>query len=74
VFDHTFVVGVLEALRMYASWISCLDVADALKCRWTCDNLCFEAVEEVRNKDIVFRIDILTEENHRGEEDEGATC
>jgi hypothetical protein len=44
---------------MYASWITCLAEVVALKCRWTCDNLCFEAVEGFLSDDIAYRKDIL---------------
>lgn len=38
-------MGVLEAARMYASCISCLTEAVALKWRWTWFSLCVEAGE-----------------------------
>lgn len=53
-------MGVLDALRIYASWISRFAEAVALKWRWTCDNLCFEAVEEFLRDDMANRRDMLT--------------
>jgi len=47
----TLAVGVLDAARMYASWISCLAEVVALKCRCTCDNRCADA-EEFRREDM----------------------
>jgi hypothetical protein len=57
--EHTFAVGVLDALRMYASWISCLAEIVALKCRRICDNRCFEAEEGFRNEDMEYRRDMI---------------
>jgi hypothetical protein len=47
----TFAVGVLDAERMYASWISCLAEVVALKCRCTCDSRCADA-EGFRREDM----------------------
>jgi hypothetical protein len=44
---------------MYASWISFLAAVVALKCRWTCDNRCFEAAEEFLTEDMAYRRDII---------------
>jgi hypothetical protein len=60
---HTFAVGVLDALRMYASWISFFAEVVALKCRWTCDNRCFEAAEEFLTEDMAYRRDMTGIEN-----------
>lgn len=56
---YTFAVGVLEALKMYASWISLFAEVVALKCRWTCDNRCFEAAEEFLTVDAANRRDMM---------------
>jgi hypothetical protein len=53
--NHTFAVGVLEALKMYASCISCLAEVVEEKCRWTWESRCFEAVEEFRREDMAVR-------------------
>lgn len=52
-------MGVLDALRIYASCISCLAKEVALKCRWTCDNLCLEATDEFLKEDMAYRKDIV---------------
>ena len=44
---------------MYASWISFLAEAVALKCRCTCDNRCFEAAEEFLTEDMAYRRDMM---------------
>ena len=49
----TFAVGVLDAERMYASWISCLAEVVALKCRCTCDSRWADA-EEFRREDMAI--------------------
>ena len=60
---QTFAVGVLDALKMYASWISLLAEVVALKCRWTCDNRCFEAAEGFLMEDMAYRRDMMGTEN-----------
>lgn len=54
-----FPVGVLEALRIYASWISFLAEVVALKWRWTCDNRCFEEAAGFLAEDMANRRDML---------------
>ena len=44
---------------MYASWISRLAEVVALKCRWTCDSLSFEAAEEILTEDMAYRSDMM---------------
>ena len=51
----TLPVGVLEALKMYASCISCLAEVVAEKCRCTWDSRCFDAVEGFRREDMAVR-------------------
>lgn len=51
----TFAVGVLEALIMYASWISCLAALLVLKCLDTCATRWLEACRE----DMAIRSDIM---------------
>jgi hypothetical protein len=51
-------VGVLDALRMYASCISLLAEVVALKCRLTCDNRCFEEAEALLTEDMANRRDM----------------
>ena len=55
----TLPVGVRDALRMYASWISCLAEVVALKCRWTWVRRCFDADEELRIDDMANRKDMM---------------
>jgi hypothetical protein len=53
-------VGVLDALRIYASWISCRAEVVALKCLCTWDKRNFEVVDEFLTEDMAYRKDILT--------------
>lgn len=55
----TFAVGVLAALKMYASWICRLAEGVALKWRWTWDKRCFEAEEELLREDMAERRDMM---------------
>jgi hypothetical protein len=55
VLGHTLPVGVLAALKMYASCISCLAEVVAEKCRCTWESRCFDAVEEFRREDMAVR-------------------
>ena len=52
-------MGVLEALRIYASWISCRAEAVALKCLWTWDSRTFEVADGLLIEDMAYRRDIL---------------
>ena len=56
---HTLAVGVLAALRMYASCISCLAEVVALKCRCTWLRRCFDAEDEFRTEDMANRKDMM---------------
>jgi hypothetical protein len=54
-------VGVLEALRIYASRISCRAEVVVLKCLWTWDSRDVKAGDDgLLMADIAYRSDILT--------------
>lgn len=77
--NHTFPVGVLAALKMYASCISCLAEVVAEKCRWTWESRCFEAVVEFRREDMAVRAvrkDIMNQKINTalGSKDVGGSC
>jgi hypothetical protein len=59
----TFAVGVLDALRIYASLISCRAEVVALKCLWTWDKRNLDADEGLLMEDMAYRKDILTGAN-----------
>jgi hypothetical protein len=54
----TLAVGVLEALIMYASWISCLAAPVVLKCLDTWATRWLEALEACR-EDMAMRTDMM---------------
>ena len=54
-------MGVLDALRIYASWICWRAEGVVLKWRWTWDRRSLEVVEGVRTADMAYRRDMLTD-------------
>ena len=64
-------MGVLDALRIYASWISCRAEGVVVKCRWTWDRRSLEAVDGVRREDMAYRRDMVSDDRQTDKREGG---